>query len=88
MNTSQALRPRSAALHWDAGDAAAAAVVQAAQQPSVFGWGVLGRPLTYLAVEAVVLFAAVLALEAAAGDGDPWALLGNRIFSALRRPFW
>mmetsp|Transcript_7891 Transcript_7891/g.23248 ORF Transcript_7891/g.23248 Transcript_7891/m.23248 type:complete len:2373 (+) Transcript_7891:472-7590(+) len=70
------------------GDAAAAAVVQAAQQPSVFGWGVLGRPLTYLAVEAVVLFAAVLALEAAAGDGDPWALLGNRIFSALRRPFW
>ena len=71
------------------------AVVCVCMQSTVFKWTVLGRSITLMLVESVVMFAVVLALQQASADSDPWRSLAQlmhrrltRLFSKLRyRPF-
>ena len=46
-------------------------------QSTVFEWKVLGRPVTLMLIEGVVVFALVLALQRMSADSDPWRTLAK-----------
>lgn len=55
-------------------------------QSTVFEWKVLGRSITLMLIESVVMFALVLALQRMSADSDPWrtaAKLVHRHWKAL-----
>jgi len=52
-------------------------------QSTVFEWKVLGRPVTLMLIESVVMFALVLALQRVSADSDPWRTLAELLYRHL-----
>jgi hypothetical protein len=51
--------------------------VRVRAQSTVFKWKVLGRSITLMLIECVVMFAVVLALQRASADSDPFRSLAR-----------